>query len=314
MKKWIVLFLVVLILTVLCIYTFIPAKIVISRIMTAEVTIGGEFRWLVQEEKWEKWWRNSDGKLHVKGEPFRYNGSVYRLKGKENNVVGIEIDQQGLKLPSLLRLISFKTDSTGCLWNCEIVSGSNPLKRLMTYGQALEVSKNMQGILQNLKAYISNPQNVYQFSIFRTSMHDTALLSARYTSAVYPTTREIYGYLSVLEKSIQKQHGRITGFPLMNVRIVDSGRFETQVALPTDRLLNNDGKIFYRRMVPGNFLCAEVKGGLSTVQEAKNQLDYFLHDNNKDQMAIPFEQLMTNRFDEPDTSKWITRVYLPVMQ
>ncbi|HCL84759.1 MAG TPA: hypothetical protein DIC22_12330, partial [Chitinophagaceae bacterium] len=75
-----------------------------------------------------------------------------------------------------------------------------------------------------------------------------------------------------------------------------------------------DGKVFYRRMVPGNFLCAEVKGGPFTVNEAVKQLDFFLQDHNKTQIAIPFQQLITNRLSEPDTSKWITRVYLPVVE
>jgi len=314
MKKWIVSLGVVLILTVLCIYIFIPANIVISRIMTAEVTIGGEFRQLDQEAKWEKWWLDSDGKPHVKGEPFRYNGAVYRLIGRENNIVGIEISQDGLVLKSLLHLVSFKMDSTGSVWTCQIPSGRNPINRVRNYRKALAVSNNMHAILQNLKVFVSNPQNVYQFSIFKTSTKDTTMLSARYISKTYPTTNEIYEYLKVVEKSIQKQHGRISGYPMLNTRTLDSGRFETQVAIPTNRWLDNDGEVFSRRMVPGNFLCAIVKGGPAAIRNATDQLNNFLHDNNKDQIAKPFEQLVTNRITEPDTSKWITRVYLPVIQ
>ena len=313
MKKWIVSLSVALILTVLCIYIFIPANIVISRIMTAEVTIGGEFRQLDREAKWEKWWQDSDGKPHVKGEPFQYKGAVYRLIGKENNIVGIEIIQDGLKLQSLLHLVSFKPDSTGSVWTCKIPSGSNPIDRVRNYRKALALSNNMHAILQILKAFVSNPQNVYQFPIFKTSTQDTTMLSARYFSKTYPTTTDIYGYLKDVEKSIQKQHSSISGYPMMNVKTIDSGHFETQVAIPTSQWLNDDGKVFTRRMVPGNFLCTIVKGGPFSVREAKEELNNFLHDNNKVQIAMPFEQLITNRINEKDTSKWITRVYLPVI-
>jgi hypothetical protein len=139
-------------------------------------------------------------------------------------------------------------------------------------------------------------------------------LSARFTSIAYPTTADIYGYCDVLKRSIQKQKGTVTGFPLIHVRKTDNDSFEIQAALPTNRKLENDGKVFYRRMVPGNFLCAEVKGGPFTVNEAVKQLNFFLQDHNKTQIAIPFQQLVTNRLSEPDTSKWITRVYLPVVE
>jgi hypothetical protein len=313
MKKLIVWLLVILILTVSCIYIFIPAKIVISRIIIAEAQINGVFRNINQEDKWEKWWRDSDGKPHVKGEPFTYNGSVFHLTKYENNVVGIEIDQKGLKLQSQLFLVSFNPDSTGTTWKCEIPASNNPLTRLLKYNQALKISKNMHEILQNLKHFISSPQNVYGFTIYKTSTRDTTMLSAKFISTSYPTTTEIYGYLNVLERNIQKQKGKITGFPILNVRDLDSMHFETQVALPTDRLLENNGEIFYRRMVPGNFLCADVKGGPNTIQEAMLQMNFYIQDFNKSKMAKSFEQLVTNRLNEPDTSKWITRVYQPIV-
>jgi hypothetical protein len=313
MKKRIVWLLVILILTVSCIYLLIPAKIVISRTIIAKAHINGEFRNISGQDKWENWWRDSDGKPHVKDGPFTYNGTEFRITKYQNNAVGIEIDQAGLKMQSILYLISLDHDSTGTTWRCEIAAGNNPLTRLLKYNQALKISKNMDGILQNLQQFISNPKNVYGISIYKTSTRDTALLSAKFISTTYPTTAKIYGYLNVLERNIQKQKGRITGLPIMNVRNLDSGYFETQVAIPTDRLLENDGEIFYRRMIPGNFLCADVKGGPFTIQEAIQKMDIYLHDYNKTQMAKPFEQFVTNRLNEPDSSNWITRIYQPIM-
>ena len=77
MKKWIVWFFVILILAFSCIYIFIPAKIVLTDITSAQATITGEFRFISQEEKWEKWWRDSDGKSHVKGEPFTFGTNEF---------------------------------------------------------------------------------------------------------------------------------------------------------------------------------------------------------------------------------------------
>jgi hypothetical protein len=59
-------------------------------------------------------------------------------------------------------------------------------------------------------------------------------------------------------------------------------------------------------------LRAEVKGGNATVEEALHQMKIFISDYQKTAMAIPFESLVTDRSKEPDTSKWITRIYTPV--
>ena len=100
----------------------------------------------------------------------------------------------------------------------------------------------------------------------------------------------------------------------MNVRQLDDGSFESQVAIPTNRFLANDGKIESRRMVPGNFITAEIHGGPYTVNEAINQMNYFISEYNKAQIANPFQLLVTNRLSESDTSKWITRLYVPVVK
>ena len=257
---------------------------------------------------------DSDGKPHVKGQPFSFNGLVFRLTKYEHNAVGIEIEERDLKIQSLLTLVSFNPDSTGTKWQCEIPAGNNPVKRLLKYNQAMKISKTISQILQNLKSFVSNPQNVYGISVYKTSTRDTLLLSARYISKTYPTTAEIYHYLDLVEKNIQEQKGRVSGFPIIDIRNPDSDQFEIQVAIPTDRLLKNNGEMFYRRMVPGNFLCADVKGGPYTIQEAFQQMSFYVVDYNKSKIAKPFEQLVTNRLKEPDTSKWITHIYQPVIQ
>lgn len=314
MKKSIVWLLVIFILTLSCIYLFIPAKIVISGLSTASVTMPGEFRSVSQEGKWEQWWRDSDGKPHIKGEPFSYNGSVFRLTKHFNNVAGIDIDHKGIKLQSMMHLVSFSMDSTGTIWECEMPETYNPLTRILYYKHAIEIKKNMNGVMKNFIAFISVPENVYGISIHRTSTSDTTLLSLRFITAAYPTTTEVYKNFDALEKTVLRQKGIVTGFPMMNVRKMENDSFETQVALPTNKILKNEGQIVYRRMIPGYFLTAHVKGGTYTINEALKQLEFFLSDYNKARIANPFQSLVTNRIKEPDTSKWITKLYYPIVQ
>ena len=69
-----------------------------------------------------------------------------------------------------------------------------------------------------------------------------------------------------------------------------------------------------KRMVPGNILMSnDITGGSGTVEQAYKQMMYYMQDFNKTLAAIPFQSLITNRQLEKDSSKWITRIYCPVI-
>ncbi len=67
-------------------------------------------------------------------------------------------------------------------------------------------------------------------------------------------------------------------------------------------------------MVPGNFMVIEISGGDYAVREGERNLQNYIEDYGKIKMAIPFQSLITNRLAEPDSSRWKTRIYLPVVQ
>jgi|SRR5579863_1628701 len=313
MKKWIVWFLVFLVLGIASIYIFIPAKIVITHIGSAEATITGEYRYISQEENWEKWWRDADGNSHKKGEPFTFGTNEFRISRKSYNAVGIDIRQNGTDIPSFLTLISYAIDSTGAVWTCEMPSAFNPFTRIKNYLNAREIKKNITGVMKVFSAFISKPKNVYGMTIYKTTVHDTLIVSARFTSPDYPTTTQIYGYFDTLKQSIIKQKGVPVGFPIMNLRKMPDGSFETQTGMPTNRLLKNDGKILALRMPPGLFITADIRGGAKTVDEGMRQLELFIQEYNRTKVATAFQILITDRSHEPDTTKWITKIKIPIV-
>jgi hypothetical protein len=313
MKKWIVWFFVILVLGVVSVYIFIPAKIVITNISPAEATITGEYRYISQEENWEKWWLDADGKSHKKGEPFTFGTNEFRINRRSYNAVGIDIRQSGTDIPSFLNLISFAIDSTGAVWSCEMPSSFNPFTRVKNYLNAREIKKNMSGVMKVFSSFISKPKNVYGMTIYKTTIRDTLIVSARFTSPEYPTTAQLYGYFDTLKQSIIKQKASPVGFPIMNLRKMPDGIYETQTGMPTNRLLKNDGKILALRMPPGLFMTADIGGGAYTVDEGMRQLDLFVQEYNRIKIATGFQILITDRRSEPDTTKWITKIKIPIV-
>jgi hypothetical protein len=313
MKKWIVWLLVILVLGIAAIYIFIPPKIVITNISSAEATISGEFRYIGQEENWEKWWRDENGKSHVKGEPFTYGNYQYHITKQAYNSVGVEIERSGNKIPSTISLVSYSLDSTGAIWVCEISAPINPVARLRIDLNASEMKKSMTSVMKVFSAFISNPKNVYGMTIYKTTVHDTLMVSARFISPTYPTAIQLYSYFDTLKQAISKQHGTAVGFPIMNLRKMPDGEFETQTGMPTNRLLKNDGKILAIRMPPGLFLTSDIRGGTYSVDEAVKQLELFVTEYSRIKIATGFQILITDRRNEPDTTKWITQIKIPIV-
>src|SRR5206468_2086028 len=104
----------------------------------------------------------------------------------------------------------------------------------------------------------------------------------------------------------------ITGNPMYNVTALEKDTVRLMVALPVNKFLPQTNSVIPVKMVQGNFLATQVTGGEYTVRNALATIQNFMADNNKTPMAIPFSYLITNRVDEPDTSKWVTKIYMPV--
>ncbi|MGB8192124.1 MAG: GyrI-like domain-containing protein, partial [Chitinophagaceae bacterium] len=122
-----------------------------------------------------------------------------------------------------------------------------------------------------------------------------------------------YKLVDQLRIYIANEGARETNNPMLHIRPVNDQQFETMVAIPVDKVLQGNKDIFLRRMIPGNILVTEVKGGRYTIDEGLKTLETYLSDYQKTSPAIPFESLVTDRSKESDTSKWVTRLYYPVL-
>jgi hypothetical protein len=177
----------------------------------------------------------------------------------------------------------------------------------------VELKEHFASIFSSLKTYLENPTNVYGYSITQTSTKDTMLVAARASSTGTPSMQQVYGLVNQL-KEYAKQNGALqTGFPMLNVTPAGNNQFQFMVAVPVNKELPAKGNIFARRMVPGNFMMTETKGGPGTVDDAMKQLQQFTIDHQRTSMAIPFQVMVTDRIQEQDTSKWVTKIYYPVM-
>ena|GEM_PF-167695 len=299
-------------------YFLIPNPIQISKITLINCSKNGIYRYLADQNRWQLWWPkiNAQNKESVGDQTglFIYNTSCYRITKKLLDGIEISIQQNDLQYKSLLRVFSEGTDSVITTWDCTMDAGSNPIKRILAYRQAVKIKKNMDAIVESLRIFAEKKENIYTIEISKSSIADTLLIATKHITSVYPTTKEIYDLLNPLKNYAIKSGASQTGSPMLNVTRLSEKEFQSMVAIPINKELPAHGNIFPQKMIPGNFIVTQIKGGVFAINNALEQIQNYFDDYHKTSMAIPFQSLVTDRSKETDTSKWITNIYAPVMK
>lgn len=296
----------------ICIYLFIPSSIQLKSDIYIKTSRSGLYRMLLNPESVGKWWPGQRVIDSMKGYNL-FNGSHYLIGQGDVSLVPVIIKNNQSVTHSSLYLIAPVPDSCQAAWVCEIATSSNPIKRFRTYQNARVLKHDMDIILSKMKAYYSKDENIYGIQIQKELVKDPILISTSALSKEYPTTEFIYSLLDRLSNYATLHTAKETGYPMLNINTEDGINYDTKVAIPIDRVLENSGDISQKRMLGnGNILVAEVKGGITNAALAFEQIQKYADDYQRAAPAIPFYSLVTDRRKEPDTSKWITRIYYPV--
>jgi hypothetical protein len=84
--------------------------------------------------------------------------------------------------------------------------------------------------------------------------------------------------------------------------------------MPLNKKLPGTDSISVKQMLKnGNILVTEVTGGKNTIEYALKQIEKYISDHQRSIVAIPFQSLETDRLTVTDSTKWITKIYYPVI-
>jgi hypothetical protein len=308
MKKIMISLLVFVALLLLFTYLFIPNNIQVKASVAVRARRPGLHRMLLDNGSVAKWWRGSNT-----GGQFRLNDLTYAFHNNSISVLPVEITGKNINVSSSLYFIPILTDSTQLEWIGSLSVSRNPLDRLNAYFSARKIKKDMDDILQKLENFYKLPENIYGFVIKNEFVKDSILIVTSANSNGYPGNEFIYSLIGKLNKYATDRSAKQAGYPMLNISTSDSLNFDVKVALPINIPLPSTGDILLKRMLGGgNILVTEVKGGVGTTNLALAQLKNYADDFERIPPAIPFFSLVTDRLTEPDSSKWITRIYYPV--
>ena len=167
-------------------------------------------------------------------------------------------------------------------------------------------------LLQQLISFAEDRKNIYGVDITDGRIPDSLFISTRKTFDHHPSEAEIYELIDQLVVYANANNAKQVNPPMMHVEQLDSSHFEIMVALPIDKVINNEGNFLFKQMVKGNTLIAEVRGGRATINNGLKALEQFKSDYQFTSPAISFELMITDRRAERDTAKWVTRLYYPI--
>jgi effector-binding domain-containing protein len=310
MKKLLLSFFVLLTLIVAAIYIFIPAKIHFRKSMYVKTAPSSAARFLLDEKAWHKWWpANSINKSDTL---FTYKQYNYFVNWKMIMGDSVRIKTNDGYINSLINIIPVSKDSMGFQWEGESTSETNIFKRLDNYFAQKKLRNNVDEIFKALKNYVENEENVYGIKIAHKMVVDTLLISTKKTFNAYPKTEQIYEMINDLKKYMASNAVFQTNPPMLHV-VVDSGMFKTMVAIPISKTIPNSDQFTVKKMIAGKILITEIKGGSANAEATIKKVEMYMDDYHILSPAISFQSLVTDRLKETDSTKWVTKIYYPIM-
>jgi len=304
MKKIALILLTIAILAILSSYIFVPSKISISAVATGHTSTDAAYRFLLDEGNWKKWWPGS--------EPFSANGINFRLTKKMFDVFELDLADKNDTIKSYLELLPGDKDSTGYNWFTEIDAGNNPFTKWNAISKQTRIKKTFDHLLDSLKEKLEQEKIVYGFTVKRVKVTDSVLLSFRSKFDHYPDAKDVDGMIRQLRKYISNLNGVEKNYPMLNVNAIDKNDYEAMVAIPTAWALPPSGSMSPKLVLKGGTLLeTEIIGGPWTIRKAFEQFENYRADFRIISPAIPYQQIITDRVKETDTTKWITKLYYP---
>ncbi len=304
MKKAVLLFVLLLTLLVLSIYLFFPAHQTLTQSIRLHVPQKALQRVLMEQSTAQKQKTNAGAETGGATQtlsllPDMYGGFIVRVPSKKT------------MHNSLIRIMTLRNDTTFVHWNAVVRGGNAPWHRIQTWREGKHIKSEVQKFLSDLRKW-EQADHTYGFAVNRERVKDTSFIATSFTTDAYPATRVIYEHIGLLEQYATKQGAEVVGYPMLHVQTTGSG-FEAMVALPLNKVLPETGAFKPKRMIMGNILTAEIKGGAARVEESMQQLHHYVADHSYASPAIPFLSLVTNRMEEQDSTKWVTKIYYPII-
>ncbi|HEX4957582.1 MAG TPA: hypothetical protein VFV46_05340 [Lacibacter sp.] len=307
MKKWTVILVVVLLSLTGILYVGISSQQSFSKSIVVGCTNEGALRMLTNEAGNKKGWPGTK----LNDSTYQFEELTYTVGTSLLNIIALRFE--GHARGELIIEETMPDSSRFTVAYSEILP-LQPLKRIISYNTIQKTKTRIENLLTALKKNFDGEELVYGITIQKTRVTDSVMISTRKILDHYPSVEEVYQMIDAIRFYIMDTGGEETSNPMLNVFNEDKNQYLVMVAVPTKTAVNGNNRFLQKRMLANGFiLVSEVQGGNAAIQSAEAAMKQYVADHQKSSPAIPFQMLLTDRRAEPDTAKWKTRLYYPVM-
>ena len=310
MKKAALLIILFILIISLGIYEIYPEKSRFTQTTINDVSETNAARFLIRKSNWRRWW---PGQSNAKDSNlFVYKGIQYRLTQSSNNGMSMLITNPPALLKGKMSYNAEDNLKVKITWAADMDAGKNIFKRIQQHKAAEQAEEDITFILNHLKGFLGNDRNVYEFNIHLAKVHESVMLATSSTFNKYPDMTVVDPMIKKLKRLIKAQNAFETSYPMLNIHQLSKQEYEVTVAIPINKEVKAKENTMISKMVDGNMLEANVKGGPNTINNAFVEIKNFAKDYRLTAPAMPFESLVTDRAKEKDTAKWLTNIHYPI--
>jgi hypothetical protein len=306
MKKWIWA-LVLLIIVLVVVAWWLPATVQVQQTLVLKRPLSAVERSMINTKHWPEWWPGKQ----VADSVYEHAGHRWQINTiLLNGFTATDLDQPGRYYDC--KIVLMENNQTALSLTVWQQAGANPISKLRANFSKAAYQRFAESWLASVASYFESDERLYGFKVVQTKVKDSSYLSVRQQYDHAPTVADVYSLVDELRTYISTNKGQAVNAPIMNVYRESATRYELMVAIATAFDLPGTNRYQLKKMMLGNILEGEVKGGAATAAKAEASMRLYANDYRKISPAIPFQQLVTDRRTEPDTSKWVTKLCYPI--
>ncbi|MXV53189.1 hypothetical protein GS399_19660 [Pedobacter sp. HMF7647] len=312
MKKAILFLSIIILLAFSLVYLVIPSRIDVSETLETSLPETLIARLLTEKTGWQTWLPSITRGAKDNSYHFKKNELDFTFSENTETAANVQVSQTGFTANGKIDYIVKGAHRTTVRWYEMIKASKNPITRIRQFIFAMQTRRQMKHLLDSLNNLTQHSTKVYGYNIRITKVKDSVLIGTRAIFSSYPSAEKVDALVRKLKDQAKMKNALITDSPMLNITQTGQKEFTTMVALPVNKFIQPSGEVYIRRMVMGNLLETQVKGGPNSINKAMAQLTLFKEDYKMISPAVPYQSMITNRLAEKDSSKWVTKIYYPV--
>lgn len=291
-------------------YILLSEKPVIAQDLSIDTSDVIAAKFLTTTSGWDKWWPG----IKISDKQYSFQDARISIEKMTNSSTYLKLQKDNLTFNGEISCFADAEGSVKFKWDAIDQSDTGFPSRLINYFKTRTAENQVAEILLSLKHFLEDEKNAYGYKIYLNHAKDTVLLVSAGTYPAYPSLQAVYNTVETLKQQADNQGAKQTNFPMLNVTQTDAHEYQVNVALPINKRISPVQRTSINNIPKGgNLLVADVRGGQNTVNNALAQMKIYMKDHRLVSPAMPFQSLITDRIAQRDTSKWITKIYYPIL-